>query len=205
MENRRVSNARHTVSRGFEQLTVEKKGGAAAYASYDAEARTVTLRVSPAENAPEPALHEGSLFSSCEAYQEDGCAVYRLTLREDAAVGGFYVEPTKNGVTLTVREKRAAAESAYPLSAHTIVLDAGHGGTSTGTLGLLGSAYPEKDANLDLSDALAESCGDWAPRSSRRGRTIATSRSKRASRFRAPRVPISSSRSTATTSPRAPT
>lgn len=156
MENRRVSNARHTVSRGFEQLTIEKKGVAAAYASYDAEARTVTLRVSPAENAPEPALREGSLFSSCEAYQEDGCAVYRLTLREDAALGGFYVEPAKNGVTLTVREKRAAAESAYPLSAHTIVLDAGHGGTSTGTLGLLGSAYPEKDANLDLSAALAE-------------------------------------------------
>lgn len=156
IENRRVSAARHKSSLGVEQLVIEKKGGAAGYASYDTEARTITLRVSPAENAPEPVLREGSLFTSCESYEEDGCAVYRLTLREDASLGGFYVEPVKNGVALTVREKRAAAGGAYPLSAHTIVLDAGHGGTSTGTVGLLGSAYPEKSVNLELTAMLAE-------------------------------------------------
>ncbi len=151
-----VKSVSHTIYKGYEQITLHKKGGAAGYASYDADARTVTLRVSPAENAPELTLRQGSLFSSCAASVEDGCAVYRLTLREDAALGGFYTEPAKNGVALIVREKRGTADGAYPLSAHTIVIDAGHGGASTGTLGLLGAAYPEKDANLDLASALAE-------------------------------------------------
>lgn len=156
IENHTVKQVRHSVKKDYEQFTFQKKGGAAGYASYDAGARTVTFRISPAGNAPELTLREGSLFSSCEAYTEDGSAVYRLTLREDAALGGFFTEASKDGVTLIVREKRTAADSAYPLSAHTIILDAGHGGPSTGTLGLLGSAYPEKAANLAFTSALAE-------------------------------------------------
>ena len=156
IDDHSVRKVQHDVKKGYEQFTFQKKDGVAGYASYDAGARTITLRLSPAANAPELTLRKGSLFSACEAYTEDGCAVYRLTLREDAALGGFYTETSQNGVTLTVREKRTVSDSAYPLSAHTIVLDAGHGGPASGTLGLLGSAYPEKAANLELTTALAE-------------------------------------------------
>ncbi len=151
-----VTRVRHTIYEGFEQISFHKNTGAAAYASYDAEERTVTVRVSPAENAPALQLRAGSMFSDCVSFTQDGCAVYQLTLREDAALGGVYTETTKNGVALIAREKRTASDGAYPLLAHTIVIDAGHGGPASGTLGLLGSAYPEKEANLALASALAE-------------------------------------------------
>ena len=151
-----LKSVRHTLYQGYEQIAFHKKGGAAGYAAYDADTRTVTVCIAPVENAPALSLRAGSLFASCEASLEENRAVYRLTLKEGVSLGGFYVETTANGLAFIARETRAVADGAYPLRAHTIVIDAGHGGPASGTLGLLGSDWPEKAVNLELASALAD-------------------------------------------------
>lgn len=151
-----IKSVRHMRRSGCEEISFRIKGGAAGCASYDPDARTLTFRLSPAQDPPAPVLCADSFFAFCETAMENGCAVYTWTLRSDAELGGFFVETSRGGITLTAREKRRAAEGAYPLAAHTIVIDVGHGGSSSGTLGLLGSACPEKALNLAISAALAE-------------------------------------------------
>ena len=83
----------------------------------------------------------------------DGCCRFDITLREGGILGyrGYY-----EGSDLCVALRhplKPPADTARPLAGHTILLDAGHGGPSKGTLGSTG--IEEKVVNADLCRILS--------------------------------------------------
>ena len=151
-----IRAAVHRASETAECITFAGSAGAAGWAAFDEDVRVLTLRISPTDSAPPLTLNDSRLFSGADAELSDGCAVYRLTLREGVAPGGFSLETEGDRLILTVRQKRNAVPPPYPLRGHTILLDPGHGGSASGALGLSGSALPEKTVNLALTMQLAE-------------------------------------------------
>jgi len=99
-----------------------------------------------------PSLPENPLVKSVSVKtEENGRAVYTYTLYDGGSLCGFDVM-TKNGtMTFTMKyvpvlKKKGSLEGAV------ILLDAGHGGTDSGTVGAMGAAGPtEKTVNLDLT------------------------------------------------------
>ncbi len=140
-------------SDGTNILSVTHTGGSG-WAKYDDDARSIIFSVSPATDPKEVKVPEKSMFSSVSAEEKVDRVVYTLKLCEDAELGGWTCASKDGVTTLTVTQKRTVKSGAYPLSAHTIVIDAGHGGHDSGALGLLGSKMPEKDINLKNALAL---------------------------------------------------
>jgi N-acetylmuramoyl-L-alanine amidase len=72
-------------------------------------------------------------------------------------IWGYDIRPSGGSLVLTVRYPPAFDPSAArPLAGLKIAIEAGHGGSNTGAIGL--SGLLEKDINLDLSFRLGELC-----------------------------------------------
>ncbi|MBE6930001.1 MAG: hypothetical protein E7463_06950 [Ruminococcaceae bacterium] len=125
-------------------------GNGSAYAVYDDAERILHLRLSPTLPA-EIGIPAGSLFSVFNVSDVDLRMRYSLHLRDDAELGGFWVEADDSGVTLCCRPKKEASDGDQPLDGIAVVVDAGHGGAESGALGLLGKEYPEKAVNLQTA------------------------------------------------------
>jgi N-acetylmuramoyl-L-alanine amidase len=73
-------------------------------------------------------------------------------------IWGYDLRPDGNRLLLTVKHQPTYdLEDDIPLNGLKIAIEAGHGGESTGAVGL--SGLLEKDINLDLSNKLGEICG----------------------------------------------
>ena len=138
---------------GTHTVTVKHAGGTG-WAKYDDETRTLVFSVSPATDPVSVKLPSSSLFQSVKAEEKVQRVTYTFVLKNDVQINGFYCSSENGETTLYVCPKRMIQTGAYPLRAHTIVIDAGHGGSESGALGLLGSAMPEKDINLKNAIAL---------------------------------------------------
>ena len=138
---------------GTYTVTVEHTGGTG-WAKYDAETHTVVFSVSPASDPIQLQLSDDSIFASAKAEEKINRVTYTLELKDSYAMNGFYCTSENGKTTLHICPKRKVQSGAYPLRAHTIVIDAGHGGYESGALGLLGSELPEKDINLKNALAL---------------------------------------------------
>ena len=153
-QNIKVKSASYAVQEdGIHTVTVEHIGGTG-WAKYDNETRTLVFSVSPASDPKNLKLPSNAIFKSAKAAEKVDRVTYTLVLKDNVQLNGFYCTSQNGKTTLHLRTKRAAKDGAYPLSAHTIVIDAGHGGYDSGALGLLGSARPEKDINLKNALAL---------------------------------------------------
>ena len=142
-----IANASYETGEKWEMLKLEITQPASAIASFSGT--SVKLTVSPAFLSPKlPSLPADSLFSSIKAARKSGCIEYTLTLKDNAAIHGYYVEKTSTGITLHIKRPIKAAGGDKPLSGITVMLDAGHGGSENGAIGPLGTRYAEKAINL---------------------------------------------------------
>lgn len=103
---------------------------------------------------------ESSLFDSVEAVQEEADAVVTFRLKDPDAFWGYLVEYQENDTVVTCLQKPAAGKGDLPLEGVTVAVDAGHGGTDTGTLGLPYESSPmEKDVTIATGEALQKKLG----------------------------------------------
>lgn len=93
----------------------------------------------------------GDSFGQTDAQIQGDGLVYSFTLK-DIQPAGFYFEKTDQGAQLVVRAK---ARPSQGLEGVSILLDPGHGGGQTGTLGC-DPDQPEKQVNLRMAQALEE-------------------------------------------------
>lgn len=75
-----------------------------------------------------------------------------LALRDDARLGGYYIDSSSDGeIKIVLRKKKVSEDSKMPLKGVTIMLDPGHGGSDSGGISLFGANYSEKSIVLRLS------------------------------------------------------
>lgn len=125
---------------------------AAAVASYDG--KVLTLNVSSPSQAAKPTLPSGALFSAINAETSGGSTVFRMEIKKNQQIEGYYIEKTFSGIELKIKRKVYSNSSRMPLSGLTIMMDPGHGGDESGAIGPLGLKYAEKDINLKLAFTL---------------------------------------------------
>jgi N-acetylmuramoyl-L-alanine amidase len=148
--NTAIKNADYMTGDRWDRLTLDISSPAAAIASFDGT--SLKLSISTVISAVPPVLPEDSLFSSVIVSKIDSIAQYTLKLKSNQGIEGYYVEKTATGIALNIkRPVRANKDSSEPLSGITIMLDPGHGGSSTGAIGPLGPYYAEKTINLQTA------------------------------------------------------
>ena len=100
----------------------------------------------------DPSMKDSPLFSSAKWRTVDGNAVLRLTLRKKGEFYGYSVQWKDTTLVFSFKHPNSAADNSdqKPLQGIRIVLDAGHGGSSSGTYGTI-KGYYEKTATLDYT------------------------------------------------------
>lgn len=117
----------------------------------------ITMYNTPSNANMNMALVSNPIFSDVKAsYDEKAKTVsYKLNLKNAENFYGFEVFNENGCIEIRVKNPRKIEDPAMPLKGMTIVVDAGHGGGDTGTLGFLGkNGKSEKDLNLEISLAL---------------------------------------------------
>lgn len=99
-----------------------------------------------------PSIQESPLFSSAVWRKVGNNPVLRLTLRKKGQFYGYSVHWEDKTLVFSFKHPNSAADNPTdePLRGIRIVLDAGHGGSSSGTYGTI-AGYYEKTATLDYS------------------------------------------------------
>lgn len=143
-----VTAATYTVGTETDRLTLSLQGEALATASFDGT--YLTLVIPGTEGNAVTRLPWNALFDTLSA---DG-DTYRLHLRSGQDLNGFLVEKIDGGLTVRFMHKPSAGTSSTPLRGVSILLDAGHGGSESGALGILKAALPEKAINLAVATEL---------------------------------------------------
>ena len=99
-----------------------------------------------------PSMTDSPLFSTATWKTVGGNPVLRLTLREKGQFYGYSVRWEGKNLIFSFKHPNSAVGNPTdkPLTGIRIVLDAGHGGSSSGTYGTI-AGYYEKTATLDYS------------------------------------------------------
>lgn len=107
-----------------------------------------------------PDVSESALFSAAEAAPDGSDEILTLRLREADALWGYLVEYDGGDTLLTCIQRPELAGGDAPLTGVTVAVDAGHGGSDTGTLGLPYDGFPaEKDITIVTAQALEKQLG----------------------------------------------
>lgn len=147
-----VRTAEYVVGDKWDTLLVDLPASIAATSSM--EGKTLKLSLALAKNGPVPQLPADSLFSGIAVVPRECGTDYVLTLKDGQRIDGFAVSKTQTGLMLNIKRPLQLIGNNQPLKGLTIMLDPGHGGTDTGAVGPLGTAYAEKAINLDNALAL---------------------------------------------------
>lgn len=144
-----VRKATYGTGEGNDVFELAMTSLAAAIVSFDGQ--NVVLNVSAPSSAALPKLPDNSLISNMKYSTNIYETEYTLTKKDGVTIEGYYVEKTDTGIRLVLKRKPIVQSSITPLTGITIMLDAGHGGSDPGAIGPLGTAYSEKDINLNLA------------------------------------------------------
>lgn len=144
-----VKNAAYVVGEKWDSLVLELSSAAAATAAFDGTALKVDIAT--ASSVKIPSLPADSLVASIEAAKGSGKAQYILKLKDNQRIEGYYIEKTSSGIALNIKRPVRTNGGEAPLFGITIMLDAGHGGSSTGAIGPLGVQYAEKTIVLEMA------------------------------------------------------
>jgi len=128
--------------------------GGLAWADYDGARLVLTLAGISLQEAP--ALTMDGVFSTMQMETQGSNTVLTFYIRDSFSLSGYEIIRSDTGITLHLRTKRSALPGVYPLQAHIILLDPGHGGTQAGALGFAGATIPESDINFAVTRLLQE-------------------------------------------------
>lgn len=143
-----LSKVTHTSYPSRDVITVNTKD--APFIRMSTREDDLSLKFSGVLRVPDFVVDPAGVFESY-IKQNDG---YVLTFKENENIQGYDYKLTSTGYEITVYKQFQAKSGSKPLEGATIVVDPGHGGSDTGTLGLLGTQYAEKDLVLSLGLAL---------------------------------------------------
>jgi len=105
-----------------------------------------------------PALSGSPIFTSVGNWEKDG-SNYSITLTLAKSFYGMYTEYSGDTLVFSFNNPPVISTSSnsygYSLEGITVLLDAGHGGNSSGAIGA-NPNYPEKRVNLDLAYKVAD-------------------------------------------------
>lgn len=142
----RISGADYTHIEKWDKVQFAVSETTATKLAYDG-AQLVFILTNMA-NVQSLTLPSGSPFSGVSVKNENGCAVYTFKLKQADSLNGYYASAENGKTTLYIKPRPKAANTDRPLAGLSIVIDAGHGGTSSGALGPLGDVMPEKSIVL---------------------------------------------------------
>lgn len=142
-----IQKMEYVTGEKWDLLKISITGSPAAYITADSEA--LKLHISAYTNASLPALPEKALISSITKASGKASNMYTLKLRNSRQFEGYSIEKTADGLVIHLKHRVYVQAGDKPLTGITIMVDPGHGGAETGTLGPLGLKYAEKDLNLD--------------------------------------------------------
>lgn len=144
-----VRKSTYAVKKDVDIFELTMTSLAAAIVSFDGQ--NVVLNVSAPSSAALPKVSDYALISNIKSTTSIYSSEYVLTKKANAVIEGYYIEKTNTGIKLILKHKPKPQSYTMPLTDITIMLDAGHGGSDPGAIGPLGTAYSEKDINLNLA------------------------------------------------------
>lgn len=150
----KLDSAVYTPGDKFDKI--EFKGNVSPFVKAYLNQGALILDISGNVQIPEIQVPETASVTSAIKAKNGFRNTYTLKLKDKNRLGGYYVEYGEGTVTVTLKHKKTMKDGEKPLEGFDIVLDAGHGGSDTGALGLLGTAYPEKYVALDITLKLSE-------------------------------------------------
>ena len=156
--SKKISNVViQSTSRG-EYITFVGGKGPPCTVSYDANERTVSLRLSHVTNMNRQLDYLSSdIFSDIEVQQQENDILVTLPLKEGMPFYGYQVTFNGENIVVYFRSHLSsdAKQTQQPLKGLNIVIDAGHGGQDIGSDNLLGNqSTDEEQLNLLMARAL---------------------------------------------------
>lgn len=156
--SKKISNVViQSTSRG-EYITFVGGKGLPCTVSYDADERTVSLRLSHVTNMNRQLDYLSSdIFSDIEVQQQENDILVTLPLKEGMPFYGYQVTFNGENIVVYFRSHLSsdAKQTQQPLKGLNIVIDAGHGGQDIGSDSLLGNqSTDEEQLNLLMARAL---------------------------------------------------
>lgn len=141
------------VSDRSETLTFDFSNLPIASAEFDGDKLKITFnKTSTSRQIP---LKSNSMIASALVKTDQDKTVYELNLKDTKVFSGHNLEVSGTQVIVTLKSK-FIAKGSLPLKGAVILLDAGHGGSDTGAIGLLGYDYPEKTVTLNIVKKLED-------------------------------------------------
>lgn len=112
---------------------------------------TVTFYNTDSDIMPRPEVSKNPLISSVTAFTDKyGNPVYEIILKNELNVYGYNVVYENGNIIIRMNNPQTLSDNPdLPLDGKTIVVDAGHGGTDPGALGI--SSVNESMLNLEIS------------------------------------------------------
>lgn len=147
-----VSDVSFSSDSGGESFIIEGTAQPIATAYRTTDALTVKLQnTTGIDSIP---TDESSLFTSADVSEEDGNTTITFN-RNSATLWGYVVEYGNNTTTIYCKYAPTLSGGSEPLAGITVALDAGHGGTDPGALGIMnGYGIAEKDITADTALAV---------------------------------------------------
>lgn len=143
-----IVDSKHIIQSNQEIIRVQTTLPVITVIDYDKS--IFSIKFANTEKSNQPSLPENSIFKSIQSLTEGSNCIYRLELKENETISGYYIEKTSNGMEIYIR-KTVKARVRNTLEGIKILIDPGHGGNDGGALGPLGTKYSEKHINLDTA------------------------------------------------------
>lgn len=135
-----VAERSETITFDFSNLPI-------ASAAFDGE--TLRITFNKTNSSRQIPFKSNSMIASAVVKTDQDKTVYELSLKDVKGFSGHNLEVSGTQVIVTLKSK-FIAKGTLPLKGAVILLDAGHGGTDTGAIGLLGYDFPEKMVTLNI-------------------------------------------------------
>lgn len=143
--NPQLLNLTHEVSQTHETIRVYTEDHP--FMKLTEKGNTLNLAFSGVTSVPVFSKNGDSFIESVS----NDSSGYTLQFNDLKTLQGYSYELKSFGYEIKLYKQFQVKDSSLPLKGATIMLDPGHGGKDTGTLGLLGTKYSEKEVVLSIS------------------------------------------------------
>lgn len=148
-----ISSASYEIGQKGEQLLLT--GTSAPFFRAVQESDKLTVKLFHTTGVQDFSVAKSKLFSGASVTEKDGATTIVFSLSGKRALWGYDIKYSNGVTTIYVKYAPSLASGSQPLAGITVALDAGHGGTDSGAIGIPGTAGAmEKDINLATAIAV---------------------------------------------------